>query len=321
MTDLKAAGERATPWDPAAHHRFVTSDGTALYVRDTGPVEGSDPVTLLLAHGWTLDHTSWDGVVAVLPSVVAGRPVRVVRVDHRGHGGSAPAPAGTATVAQVADDLAELIAERIPDGSVVLVGHSMGGMAAMALAERHPDLFRERVAAVGLVATSSGDLANLTLGLPKWLAAVATKIERRMNRRLAKLDRPTLMAKPGAARPGLRWLLFGTRVRNEDVLATAAQVGRCHPASMAGFRDSLETHDRRAALSAMREIPVALMAGGADRLTPLPHARAIAKELPKATFVIYPGAGHMLPYERDTEIATHITTLLNQTPQNHHSAR
>jgi pimeloyl-ACP methyl ester carboxylesterase len=294
--------ERVTPWDPAARHRFVTSDGTALYVQDTGPTGG---VTLVLAHGWTLDHTSWDRVVDAL-----GEDIRIVRYDHRGHGGSAPAPDGTATIAQVADDLAELIADRIPDGPIVLVGHSMGGMAAMALAERHPTLFAGRIAAVGLVATSSGGLSDLTFGLPPWLARRAAAIEQRINRRVAR--RQVLLAKPKAARPGLRWLLFGSKPRNSEILATAIQVGRCHPGSAVGFRGSLNEHERREALKAMRDLPVVVLAGGADRLTSLPHARVIADELPQADLVIYPGAGHMLPYERATDVAARIEELITK---------
>lgn len=294
--------ERAAPWDPAAKHRFVTNDGTVLYVRDTG----AGPMTVVLAHGWTLDHTSWDRVVGALPD-----DVRVIRYDHRGHGGSAAAPKGTATVARAADDLAELIGARA-SGPVVLVGHSMGGMAAMALAERHPELFAARVAAVALVATSCGGLADVTLGLPKWLAKRVTRVERRLNRRVARSHRTTLLAKPRAAAPGLRWLLFGRGANKADVLATATQVGRCHPASMVGFRESLNEHDRKAALVAFRGIPTVVLAGGADRLTDLTHARTIADELPTGRFVVFPGAGHMLPYERAADVAAHITTLINE---------
>jgi pimeloyl-ACP methyl ester carboxylesterase len=295
--------ERATPWGPAARHRFVTSDGTALHVEETGQDGGA---TVLLAHGWTLDHTSWDGVVAALPGT------RVTRYDHRGHGGSAPSPRGTATIEQAADDLAELITDRIPDGPVVLVGHSMGGMTAMALAERHADLFANRIAGVMLVATSCGGLADGTLGLPKWLARRVAGGERRINGRLASTNRKSLLRKPKIAVPGLRWLLFGKRPRRFDVLATAAQVARCHPASMAAFRASLNEHERRAALAAFRDIPVVIAAGGKDRLTPLPHARRMAAELPSARLVIYPGAGHMLPYERDADIAAHIAQLVER---------
>jgi pimeloyl-ACP methyl ester carboxylesterase len=295
--------ERATPWDPAAGHRFVTSDGTALHVCD----EGAGAVTVVLAHGWTLDHTSWDRVVAQLPD-----SVRILRYDHRGHGGSGPAPIGTATIEQAADDLAELITDRVSSGPIVLVGHSMGGMAAMALVERHPGLFASRIAAVGLVATSSGGLSEVTLGLPRWLAKRVNRFERKVNRRMVHVDRPTLMRRAGIARPGLRWLLFGRSPDKSDVTNTAIQVSRCHPASMAGFRDSLNAHDRRSVLAAMRTHPTAILAGGADRLTDISHARVMAAELPDAEFVVYPYAGHMLPYERHAEVAAHIAALITQ---------
>ena len=293
-------GERVTPWDPAARHRFVTSDGTALHVDETG----SGRVTVVLAHGWTLDSTSWDRVAAALTGV------RVLRYDHRGHGGSAPARSGTASVAQAADDLAELIAARVPDGPVVLAGHSMGGMAAMALAERHPALFAERIAAVALVATSCGDLDKLTLGLPGWLGRRVNAVEARVNRGIARRSGAALLSRPKVAVPGLRWLLFGSGAARADVLATAEQVARCHPRSMVEFRASLNEHSRRAALAALRDIPVTVLAGGADRLTPLSHARVIAEELPSAELVVFPGAGHMLPYERDTDVAAHIAELV-----------
>lgn len=283
-----------------ARHRFVTSDGTALHVDETG----SGRVTVVLAHGWTLDSTSWDRVAAALSGV------RVLRYDHRGHGGSAPARSGTASVAQAADDLAELIAARVPDGPVVLAGHSMGGMAAMALAERHPTLFAERIAAVALVATSCGDLDKLTLGLPGWLGRRVNAVEARINRGIARRSGAALLSRPKVAAPGLRWLLFGSGAARADVLATAEQVARCHPRSMVEFRASLNEHSRRAALAALRDIPVTVLAGGADRLTPLSHARVIAEELPSAELVVFPGAGHMLPYERDTDVAAHIAELV-----------
>ncbi len=285
-----------------ASDRFVTSDATSLFVRESGPADA--PVTLVLAHGWTLTQGSWDPVVAALPSTV-----RVLRYDHRGHGLSDPAATGTATIAQLGDDLAELISARVPAGRVVLAGHSMGGMAVMALAERHPELFADRVAGVGFVATSSGGLDRVTLGLPDWMAPRVAAIERRLNRRIGR-SRRVAVGRSRIAAAGLRWLLFGSRARAEDVAATAAQVSRCDPASMVGFRASLGEHSRRAALAAMRSVPVVVMAGSVDRLTALPHARAIAAALPSALFVVYPDAGHMLPYERAADIAGHVLSLI-----------
>src|ERR1700712_5065908 len=105
--------------------RFLTGDGTALHVRSSGPSDAA--VTVVLVHGWTQDHRTWDDVVARM-----GPSQRVLRYDLRGHGGSAPAKPGTATIARLADDLAELITERAPHGKLVLAGHSMGGMTIMA---------------------------------------------------------------------------------------------------------------------------------------------------------------------------------------------
>ncbi|MEU4446548.1 alpha/beta hydrolase [Actinosynnema sp. NPDC050801] len=289
----------SAPWQ--VDQRFVTSDGTALHVVDSGPSDAGS--TTVLLHGWTLDHTSWD-------AVAAGLPGRVLRYDHRGHGGSAPAPVGTATIARCADDLAELIADRVPTGRIVLAGHSMGGMTIMALAEQHPSLL-DRVAGVVLVATSSGELAGSTLGLPGAFGRAFVLGERAVNRRIARLRRAELLKRTGVARPGLRWLLFGKRPSWRHVAMTAAMVGRCHPVSMVGFRDSLDSHDRRKALAGLAGIPTVVLAGADDRLTPLRHARVLADELPHAELVIHLGAGHMLPLERADEVTTHIRAVIN----------
>jgi pimeloyl-ACP methyl ester carboxylesterase len=79
---------------------------------------------------------------------------------------------------------------------------------------------------------------------------------------------------------------------------------------MVGYRASLSEHDRGSALAAFRRLPVTVLVGSADRLTDVSHARTIAAELPDARLVVYPRAGHMLPYERAADVATHITALL-----------
>lgn len=291
----------------ATRQEVRTSDGVRLHV-----VESGDPgaeLTVLLLHGWTLDHTTWTPVAEALPAA-CDRPVRVLRYDHRGHGASDPAPSGTATIERIADDVVELLDALAPSGPVLLAGHSMGGMTIMALAERHPELFVERVAGVALVATSSGGLSRLTFGLPRPLAGLMLAGEAAANRRLARMGRRKLTGWPPALEPFLRWLLFGPRAPRALVADAAVQVARCHPESMVGFRASLNAHERRAALAVLRDLPVVVLAGGADRLCPLPHARVIAEELPAADLAVYPGAGHMLPVERAEEVTEWIVRLV-----------
>lgn len=286
---------------------FVADDGTSLYCRMTGPAES--PVTLVLVHGWTQDHRTWDAVTEATHAQLGG-PLRVLRYDHRGHGTSMRAGGGSATIERLADDLAELIADKVPHGPLVLAGHSMGGMTIMALAQRHPTLVRERVAGVAFVATSSGQMDRITLGLPGLAGNGAAGLVRRLCTTLSRHRRDTLPLRPGVVRAGARWLVFGEHAARDETAKVADQVLRAHPASIGRFQDAISQHNRRVALAGLRGTPVVVLAGSRDRLCPPRHAITIARELPEATFVRFPGAGHMLPQERPREVAERIATLV-----------
>jgi pimeloyl-ACP methyl ester carboxylesterase len=303
MRDLKQRG--AVSWDPSREHRFVTRDGTALHVGASGPADSE--LTLVLVHGWTQDHRTWDGIVERL-----GDSVRILRYDLRGHGGSAPAKPGTATIATLADDLAELIEARAPRGPLVLAGHSMGGMTIMELSRRHPELVEKRVAGVAFVATSSGEMNRITLGLPGIAGSGAARFERRLAKLLAKQRGDALPLPLSMVRPGARFLVFGQRPRREDLDSVAEQLLCAHPASVAGFQDAISRHDCRVTLAALRGTPVVVMAGERDRLCPTTHAKVIADALPEAEFVRYPGAGHMLTQERAQEVSDRIAALVRR---------
>ncbi|MDA3626207.1 alpha/beta hydrolase [Saccharopolyspora oryzae] len=286
---------------------FKTSDGVRLSVVEEGPVDA--PVTVVLVHGWALTKHSWDRVATGLPKA-AGVEARVLRFDLRGHGESDAAPRGGASIRRCADDLAELIEDRVPTGPVVLAGHSMGGMTIMALAEQHPELVEQRVAGVALVATSGGDLVAPTLGLPAPVAALANRSERLVRKQLAGASGKRLSSKSAWMRPAMRWLLFGRGPEARDVATTADWVAACNPSNMASFRAALADHDRLGALSALRSKPAVVLSGLADRLTPHTHSRRIAEALPNAKLLIYAGAGHMLPLERTTEVTDRIAELV-----------
>ena len=65
---------------------------------------------------------------------------------------------GHATIEQLGHDLKTVLDTVVPHGPIVLVGHSMGGMTIMALAEEHPELFGDRIVGVGLISTTAGGL-------------------------------------------------------------------------------------------------------------------------------------------------------------------
>lgn len=113
--------------------------GGDIQVIDRGPRSG-DPIVLIHCFSCAMDY--WDGM---LPALAAEH--RVVAVDLRGHGGSEKPSSGYAVPEQ-----AELVAEALRELQVddaEVVGHSLGGAVAVALAEQTPALV-DRVAIIDM---------------------------------------------------------------------------------------------------------------------------------------------------------------------------
>lgn len=304
-----ATGERTGP--------LTLSTGITLRVSRSGTARPGVP-TLVLVHGWTQDLRTWNRVLDDLRD--AGVTTPVLRYDHRGHGASESSSPETMTIGQAADDLAAIITDHI-EGPVVIAGHSLGGMTLMALAERHPELVRRRVAAAGFVATASDDMAEVTLGVPGRRGAFLARGEHvvlpwltsfgdRASLRRANPDGGRLRGRSLALAPGVRALVFGEHPRRADVLSVAEQIFAADPVAVGAFRASIGEHQRTSSLAALRGIPTVVLVGSRDRLCPPDHARTIAAALPDAELVLLPGAGHMIAFERSQEVTAHVRGLL-----------
>lgn len=88
-----------------------------------------------------------------------GGRIRIISYDHRGHGDSDTAPTSTYVVEQLAADLADVLKALNVTGSLTLVGHSMGGMVALAYLGQPPADRPVQPHGVVLVATAAGRLA------------------------------------------------------------------------------------------------------------------------------------------------------------------
>jgi len=278
---------------------FTTSDGNDIPLWRYGSSEPS--VTYVLLHGWTLDHRSWDKVAQGL--VRAEPDVQVITYDHRGHGASSPFDPASATLERLADDLAELINAEIPEGPLVLGGHSMGGMTIMTLAERDLELIVDRVVGAAFVATSAGrfypNLRRSSLFRDRVLPGAFVRMEEAAQR--GSSDR--------AARMNARMSLFGRGAPRADLDRAVAMTRLAQPGVTVGFGQAIADHDRIHALDGFRDIPTVVLAGSVDRLCPPRHLRTIAASLPLATYSEYEGAGHMLPFERSDAVVGRLRSL------------
>jgi pimeloyl-ACP methyl ester carboxylesterase len=292
-----------------------TPDGALVHA----VVDGADdaPVTVVLAHGWTLARAAWDDVAALLTPRVAAGELRLIRYDQRGHGRStwgryAEDVAGL-SIDQLGADLGDLLDQLVPGGPVVLGGHSMGGMTIMGLAAARPELFGDRVRGVALVSTSAGELAptgetrreRLRLRLAPGLVTAALGSARAVER-LRRLLPPT----HPRHRTVVRELLYGADATEEMVVAGAEIMHASTVRAFAAFYPALGAHDKHAELGALAGVPVEILVGDSDKLTPPRHSRRLAEALPSATLHVAERTGHMLPQERPHLVAEAIGRLL-----------
>jgi pimeloyl-ACP methyl ester carboxylesterase len=274
-----------------------TADGARLHATVDGPDDA--PATLVLAHGWTLAQAAWDDVAGLLAPAVAEGQLRVVRYDQRGHGRSSWGDADV-SIDLLGDDLAAVLDQLAPHGPVVLGGHSMGGMTIMCLAASRPELFGDQVRGAVLVSTSAGDLtsdprsagarmAKLRPGMLTALLSLAVVLER-----LRKLVPPSSPRHQKLVRE----LLYGADATDAMVL-TGAEI--MHASSLRAFFEfmpALEQHDQQENLAALSRVPVEILVGDSDKLTPQRHSRRLAEALPEAALHVGERTGHMLPQER-----------------------
>ncbi len=283
----------------------LSHDGHHLAVTTYGPADA--PLTVFLAHCWTLNRHDWHHQVRDLLAEF-GHGIRIVTWDHRGHGESDRVPKRTCTIEHLARDWAHLIDELAPGGPLVLAGHSIGGMTMMSLAEQRAEIF-ERVVGAAFISTSSGDLDSVTLGLPETGTLLRQQIPRMLAFRSLTLSRRARRRAPIVERLIMRRLVFGMPLRLGDVALAVEGLINCPASTVVGFYEDCMEHDRAHALKAFADIPTHILVGTADKLTPVPHARELAEHLPGAVFTRVPGAGHMLPLERD-ELVTGVLIRL-----------
>jgi pimeloyl-ACP methyl ester carboxylesterase len=295
------SGRNETPADTDST-TVTASDGVPLHVE----VVGTGGVTMVFCHGYLLDSRSWD-----LQRAAFGRRERLVLWDQRGHGRSGWGEPPNATVDQLGRDLFAVLQVAAPAGPVVLVGHSMGGMAILGLAESHPELFGDRVRGVALIATSAGGLSGVTLGLP---VRAAHLLHQAVRSGLWVLGRQPRVVDPIRRATGVlslrltRRYLFGTAEPVPD--ATTHALASTPIAVVAEFFSELDSFDKRAAVSAVGRARTLVMVGARDRITPLNHSEELARAIPGARLVVIPEAGHLVALERSQKVNARLRRLL-----------
>jgi pimeloyl-ACP methyl ester carboxylesterase len=285
---------------PAARRTdFVRSaDGTRINVEEYGP-EGAP--TVVLIHGWTCKTAFWAPVIHEL----AGE-FRVVAYDQRGHGRSETPGRGGYSTEALADDLAAVVDAFLgEDEQAVLVGHSMGGMTAMAAADR--PAIQDRTAAVLLANTGSGRLLDMANVLPPRVRSARV---RRAFQRFLLLSALPLGPQTALTRAAFKYGVMAKSSTREQVAATARIVHACARRPRSAWGRVLSELNLDAGIAALRA-PTAVLVGTADKLTPPAHGHDMVTRLANCVGLTeLDGRGHMTPIEAPAAFAAVVRTLV-----------
>lgn len=303
-------GETADYEDIPDHEDVVISDAVPLHVEIDDPVGANvgDKPTVVLSHGYTQHHGVWHFQRKALRE--AG--FRVVLWDHRGHGLSERADESTYTIGQLGRDLHAVIAESAPEGPLVLIGHSMGGMAMMALAQQFPEIIRERVVGAGFLCTSSGQLSTLDFGLGRQVGQVVHRLGpgtvARLSTRQNVIDQALKVGKDVESYLVHRYS-FGSDVPMALVRYVADMIFETPMSVISAYMPTLIEHERVDALAEFDGIETLVMHGQQDRIVPKAHADAMIAKIPHAEYILVEHSGHMLPLEHPFIVNAEVVAL------------
>jgi pimeloyl-ACP methyl ester carboxylesterase len=117
---------------------FELPTGQTLAVDQHGAAEAP---TVVLLHGLSGNRRGYGVLIDHLAGHIERGEMQVLNVDLRGHGQSSRATLANYDATSYAADIAALI-DSLTDGGAIVVGHSLGGLVAAALASTWPDLVR-----------------------------------------------------------------------------------------------------------------------------------------------------------------------------------
>ena len=235
-----------------------------VYYDDIGPADGP---AVCFAHALAADSGMWTEQVPALLS----QGLRVLRVDMRGHGGSAP-PADNVMLDELAGDIAMVI-DALGIARVHFVGLSIGGMIGQALALRHAD----KVASLMLCESPPASLTNVAqIWAPRIAAVTAAK-----------------SCEPIADGTMERWLTPAFKARDparwQQIRATVAATD---PAGYLGCIHALSNFDFTKELPSLR-VPAMALYGEDDAASSAEENERLASLIPGGRFVSFAGARHL----------------------------
>ena len=264
---------------------------------------------LVFVHGYALDMDCW----YFQRQHYRGR-LRSVFYDQRSHGRSTRSEAKRCRLPQLAEDLAQVLDEVVGPGPVVLIGHSMGGMTIMRLAQSRPELFESRIVGIALLHTSAGEMADHSpiRALPgRAFSRVAEPLMATLNR-IPDLVEHSRQAGSDLGYVVTRRMAFATDVPASYVEFVSEMLAKTPLEVVADFYPAFGDLDEYDVLATIGSLPVLVIGGEDDRWTPIEHTERIMELLPDALALRVESCGHLGMIEHHEVFNERLDELLER---------
>lgn len=289
---------------PIPSERSLTRpDGRRLAWVGTGSREGRPllrlPGTPGSRHLVRADQTPW-----------LERDLRVIVTERPGFGASSAH--SRRTIVDHADDLAAILDELHID-RVPVIGTSGAAPYVLALAERHPDRVQAATIVVGAAPLTDEEAAQL-IGLNAESHRLATAGDREGMTRLLSPVRESLLADPLG---GFRETMRTAPPSDHEIMDDAGWQVMIERGLKEALRAGVDgwVDESMLLVAGWRELDVTAVRtsltwwhGDQDRNAPLAAVRRLISHLPHAQLVIWPNAGHLLPYREEGRILDELLT-------------
>jgi esterase len=285
-----ASGLRLTPTPTS---RFVTANGMRFHYRvrpalQSGGESAPQPApTLVFLHGIMGHAFEWDAAFDVLT-----KRFQVIALDQRGHGRSDWTR--PYTLETLGDDVVAVV-EALGQDHVTLVGHSMGALAAIEAAWRHPDRFA-RLVTIDIAPESVS--AERVVDMVAWLTSMGEAAYDGMDEPMALWRE----SNPIAPEPLLRHYVAHALAAGDD--------GKlCWAYDAAGLAEAMPTWvdpERRWRALAEIGLPALVVRGESSAFVSHDDARKMASRLANGRWVEIEGASHDMGVQRPEAVAREI---------------
>lgn len=264
--------------------KVATNDGANIVTWSTGPHEGE---VVMLVHGFSLDHSTWDEVATGLTE----RGFRVITADLRGHGRSSDGSEVPTADRFVAD--IEAIMSTLDLATAHLVGHSLG--AVIALTARTSVRLDGRLKSVSAVAGTARSIQNPVMRLGAFLFSTPVAIRLLGQQRIGRMMISTWFGKsPDAAQLDRVRLLS----------ASCPRATRTRIAKATGSLDLRPTFAKPGP-------PTQLICGRRDKATPLKFSTGIAAAIAGSKLTAFDDAGHMVMIEKPDQVVAALSEWID----------